>query len=351
MLIFMSVFSMTDTISKQTGRRKAALITGIAGQDGCLLAELLLAKNYVVYGTVRNLSFDGLSRISHLRDQVHLVTGDLLDQNSLVLMLEGARPTEVYNLAAHSFVPASWKEPVQSGEFSGLGVTRLLEAIRQVNPAIRFFQASSSELFGKPQEVPQRETTLLHPRSPYGVAKMYAYWITVNYREFYGLYACSGILFNHESERRGREFVTRKISDGAARIKLGLAPSLHLGSLEARRDWGYARDYVEAMWLMLQQDTPDDYVIATGETHSVAEFVAEAFECVGLDWRDYVQTDPAFVRPPEAAQLVGDPSKIRLALGWTPKTSFSQLVHLMVQADLRTLSSSPDYMALQAELS
>ena len=317
---------------------KTALITGIAGQDGCLLAEFLLGKGYTVYGTVRNLSFDGLSRISHLEGRVHLIAGDLLDQNSLTLMLEEAQPDEVYNLAAHSFVPASWKEPVQSGEFSALGVTRLLEAIRQVNPAIRFFQASSSELFGKPQEVPQRETTLLHPRSPYGVAKMYAYWMTVNYREFYGMYACSGILYNHESERRGLEFVTRKISDGAARIKLGLVSELSLGSLDARRDWGYARDYVEAMWLMLQQETPDDYVIATGETHSVGEFVSEAFGCVGLDWREYVRVDSAFVRPPEATQLVGDPSKIRTALGWVPRTSFPELVRLMVQADLERVS-------------
>lgn len=305
-----------------------------------MLAELLLSKGYTVCGTVRNLSFDGLSRISHLRDQVHLVAGDLLDQNSLTLMLEEAQPDEVYNLAAHSFVPASWKEPVQSGEFSALGVTRLLEAIRLVNPAIRFFQASSSELFGIPQEVPQRETTLLHPRSPYGVGKMYAYWMTVNYREFYGMYACSGILYNHESERRGLEFVTRKITSGVARIKLGMSQELTLGSLDAKRDWGYARDYVEAMWLMLQQDNADDYVIATGETHSVEEFVAEAFGWVDLDWRRYVRTDPAFVRPPETAQLVGDLSKIRTVLGWTPKTSFRELVHLMVQADLEICGRS-----------
>ena len=324
----------------QSTCKKTALITGIAGQDGCLLAELLLSKGYTVYGTVRNLSFDGLSRISHLEGRVKLIAGDLLDQNSLMLMLEEARPDEVYNLAAHSFVPASWKEPVQSGEFSALGVTRLLEAIREVNPAIRFFQASSSELFGKPQDVPQRETTLLHPRSPYGVAKMYAYWMTVNYREFYGMYACSGILYNHESERRGLEFVTRKITDAVARIKLGLAQELHLGSLHARRDWGYARDYVEAMWLMLQQEEADDYVIATGETHSVEEFVAEAFGCVDLNWQDYVRTDPAFVRPPESAQLVGDPSKIRTALGWIPKTSFPALVQLMVQADLQSHGGS-----------
>ncbi len=319
--------------------QKTALITGIAGQDGCLLAELLLGKGYAVHGTVRNLSFDGLSRISHLQGQVKLVAGDLLDQNSLTLMLEESQPDEVYNLAAHSFVPASWKEPVQSGEFSALGVTRLLEAIRQVNPEIRFFQAASSELFGRPQEVPQRETTLLHPRSPYGVAKMYAFWMTVNYREFYGMHACSGILYNHESERRGLEFVTRKITHGVARIKLRLSEELLLGSLDAKRDWGYARDYVEAMWLMLQQDQADDYVIATGETHSVEEFVAEAFGCVGLDWRKYVRTDPTLVRPPETAQLVGDPSKIRAALGWVPKTSFRELVHLMVRTDLNQLGN------------
>ena len=324
----------TKTLTPSSERKKTALITGIAGQDGCLLAELLLSKGYTVYGTVRNLSFDGLSRISHLRDHVKLITGDLLDQNSLVQMLEDAQPDEIYNLAAHSFVPASWKEPVQTGEFSALGVTRLLEAVRLVNPAMRLFQAASSELFGIPQEVPQRENTLLHPRSPYGVAKMYAYWMTVNYREFYGMYACSGILYNHESERRGLEFVTRKITHEVARIKRGLSQELLLGSLEARRDWGYARDYVEAMWLMLQQETADDYVIATGETHSVEEFVSEAFGCVGLDWRNYVRTDPAFVRPPETAQLVGDPSKIRAALGWVPKTSFPELVRLMVHADM-----------------
>lgn len=331
---------LNQAVSQPAPPKKTALITGIAGQDGCLLAELLLSKGYAVYGTVRNLSFDGLSRISHLQDQVQLVAGDLLDQNSLTVMLEEARPDEVYNLAAHSFVPASWKEPVQSGEYSALGVTRLLEAIREVNPAIRFFQAASSELFGIPQEVPQRETTLLHPRSPYGVAKMYAYWMTVNYREFYGMHASSGILYNHESERRGREFVTRKITHEAARIKLGHSRELSLGSLDARRDWGYARDYVEAMWLMLQQEQADDYVIATGQTHSVEEFVAEAFACVGLDWRKYVRIDPAFVRPPETAQLVGDPSKIRAALGWTPKTSFQELVHLMVQADLRAVQET-----------
>jgi GDPmannose 4,6-dehydratase len=331
---------MIETTSTPISAQKTALITGIAGQDGCLLAELLLSKGYSVYGTVRNLSFDGLSRISHLESRIQLVAGDLLDQNSLARMLEEAQPDEVYNLAAHSFVPASWKEPVQSGEFSALGVTRLLEAIRQVNPVIRFFQAASSELFGIPQEVPQRETTLLHPRSPYGVAKMYAYWMTVNYREFYGMHACSGILYNHESERRGLEFVTRKITSGAARIKLGLSQELQLGSLDARRDWGYARDYVEAMWLMLQQETADDYVIATGETHSVEEFVMEAFGCVDLDWRKYVRTDPAFVRPPETAQLVGDPSKICSALGWKPKTSFRELVSLMVHSDLRAARES-----------
>ena len=314
---------------------KVALITGVTGQDGSFLAELLLEKGYQVYGTTRFPSSVGLSRIRHLGGRVQLVSGDLLDQDALARMLEKTRPDEVYNLAAHSFVPASWDEPVQTGEYSALGVTRLLEAIRQVNPKIRFYQASSSELFGKPQEVPQCETTLLHPRSPYGVAKMYAYWMTVNYREFYGMYACSGILYNHESERRGLAFVTRKISDGVARIKLGLSHELFLGSLDARRDWGYAKDYVEAMWLMLQQDTPDDYVIATGKTHSVAEFVEEAFRCVDLDWRDYVRTDPLFVRPREEAQLVGDPSKIRAALGWSPRTTFHDLVRLMVRSDLR----------------
>jgi len=331
----MTQTQMTQTQMTQTTRKKTALITGVTGQDGSFLAELLLDKGYTVYGTTRFPASAGLSRISHLGDRVRLLSGDLRDQDSLVRLLDRAQPDEVYNLAAHSFVPASWQEPVETGECGALGVTRLLEAIRQVNKSIRFYQASSSELFGKPQEVPQRETTLLHPRSPYGVAKMYAYWMTVNYREHYGMYACSGILFNHESERRGLEFVTRKISDGVARIKLGLSQELHLGSLDARRDWGYARDYVEAMWLMLQQEAPDDYVIATGETHSVAEFVAEAFGCVGLDWREHVRTDPAFVRPPEQGQLVGDPSKIRAALGWVPETSFPALVRLMVQADLR----------------
>ncbi len=315
-------------------RRKTALITGITGQDGSLLAELLLDKGYAVYGTTRFPATAGVSRISHLEGRVHLLPGDLRDQDSLVRLLEEAQPDEVYNLAAHSFVPASWQEPVQAGEVGALGVTRLLEAIRRVDPAIRFYQASTSELFGKPQEVPQRESTLLHPRSPYGVAKMYAHWMTVSYREHYGMYACCGILFNHESERRGIEFVTRKISDGVARIKLRLDRELSLGSLDARRDWGHARDYVEAMWLMLQQETPDDYVIATGETHSVEEFVSEAFGCVGLDWREHVRTDPAFVRPPEQGQLVGDPSKIRAALGWEPRTSFPELVRLMVEADL-----------------
>ena len=318
--------------------KKTALITGVTGQDGSFLAELLLEKGYTVYGTARRSSTKGIGRISHIEDKIQMIHADLLDQGSLVSALQQAQPDEIYNLAAHSFVPASWDQPVQTGDFSALGVTRLLEAIRAVNKDIRFYQASSSEMFGKAREFPQRETTALYPRSPYGVAKVYGHLITMNYREAHGMYACSGILFNHESERRGLEFLPRKVTDGAARIKSGLATELRLGSLDARRDWGYAKDYVEAMWLMLQQEEPDDFVIATGETHSVQDLVEAAFTHLDLDWRRHVVVDPAFVRPPENHLLVGDPTKANTKLGWTSKTSFRQLVALMVDADLERLS-------------
>jgi GDPmannose 4,6-dehydratase len=317
---------------------KTALITGVTGQDGSFLAELLLDKGYTVYGAIRRSSTENFSRISHFQDKIGLVHADLLDQYSLIDALQQTQPDELYNLAAQSFVPTSWGQPVLTGEFTALGVTRMLEAVRLVNKNIRFYQASSSEMFGKVQEVPQRETTILYPRSPYGVAKVYGHYITVNYRESYGIYACSGILFNHESERRGLEFVTRKVTDGVARIKLGLAEELRLGNLDAKRDWGYAKDYVEAMWMMLQQPEPDDYVVATGETHSVEDLVRTAFGHVGLDWREYVVTDPLFVRPAEVDLLIGDASKARATLGWAPKTDFRQLVELMVDADLARLT-------------
>ncbi len=317
---------------------KTALITGITGQDGSFLAELLLKKGYTVYGTSRNTSPKSCARIDHLKDQIQMVSADLLDQDSLVRALDQVKPDEIYNLAAHSFVPASWEQPVETGDFSALGVTRLLEAIRRVNRDIRFYQASSSEMFGKSHEYPQHEATALCPRSPYGVAKVYGHLITMNYRETHGLYACSGILFNHESERRGLEFLPRKVTHGAARIKLGLESELHLGSLDSRRDWGYARDYVEAMWLMLQQPEPDDFVIASGKTHSVQDLVKTAFNYLGLNWQNHVVIDPAFVRPPESHLLVGDASKARQRLGWTSKTSFSGLVTLMVDADLENLA-------------
>jgi GDPmannose 4,6-dehydratase len=317
---------------------KRALITGVTGQDGSFLAELLLAKGYKVFGTVRRSSTENFERISHLRDKVTLLQADLLDQYSLIDAVKTAQPVEIYNLAAQSFVPTSWGQPVLTGEFTALGVTRLLEAVRLVDRGIRFYQASSSEMFGKVLEVPQSETTPFYPRSPYGVAKAYGHYITVNYRESYNLYACSGILFNHESERRGLEFVTRKVTDGAVKIKLGLAQELRLGNLEAKRDWGYAKDYVEAMWLMLQQDAPDDYVVAMGETHMVRELVEIAFTHLGLDWEKYVVVDPAFVRPAEVDLLIGDPSHAKNKLGWEPRTSFRQLVELMVDADLARLS-------------
>src|SRR3954463_583438 len=303
-----------------------ALITGITGQDGSYLAELLLQKGYHVIGMVRRSSTVNFERIVHIQDDVELVAGDLLDEVSMINVLRDHRPTEVYNLAAQSFVQTSFGQPVLTGETTALGVTRLLDAIRTVDPDIRFYQASSSEMFGKVVEVPQRETTPFYPRSPYGVAKVYGHWITVNYRESYGLHASSGMLFNHESERRGLEFVTRKISHAVASIKLGLTDKLALGTLEAQRDWGFAGDYVRAMWLMLQQDTPDDYVISTESTHSVREFCEVAFGHVGLDYRDYVQQDERFMRPAEVDLLVGDSAKARAALGWTPDVDFGQLV-------------------------
>jgi GDPmannose 4,6-dehydratase len=311
-----------------------ALITGITGQDGSYLAELLLSKGYEVVGVVRRTSHHSYERIEHLLDRVEVMAADLLDQHSLTMVLQETKPDEVYNLAAQSYVPTSWTQPVLTGEFTALGVTRILEAIRLAHPSTKFYQASSSEMFGRVSETPQRETTSFYPRSPYGVAKVYGHWITVNYRESYGLYAVSGILFNHESPRRGIEFVTRKVTDGVARIKLGLASELRLGTLDARRDWGFAGDYVEAMWLMLQQAEPQDYVVGTGQTHSVRELVEAAFGHVGLNWQQYVKTDPKFVRPAEVDLLQADPSKARRELGWTPKVGFSQLVSMMVDADL-----------------
>lgn len=317
---------------------KVALITGVTGQDGSFLAELLLNKGYEVHGVVRRSSTENFERIAHLRGKVNLVQADLLDQYSLIDAVKTTRPHEIYNLAAQSFVPTSWGQPVLTGEFTALGVTRLLEAVRLVDRGIRFYQASSSEMFGKVLEVPQKETTPFYPRSPYGVAKVYGHYITVNYRESYNLFACSGILFNHESERRGLEFVTRKVTDGAAKIKLGLASELRLGNLDAKRDWGYAKDYVDAMWRMLQQDEPDDCVVATGETHSVQELVEAAFERVGLNWQEFVVIDPKFVRPAEVDLLIGDPSHAEAKLGWKPKTSFRQLIELMVDYDLAKLT-------------
>lgn len=314
-----------------------ALITGITGQDGSYLAEFLLGQGYEVVGMVRRTSTLNFHRVAHIQERIDLVSGDMLDQISLIHILEEHRPDEVYNLAAQSFVQTSWLQPVFTGEATALGVTRLLDAIRLVDPSIRFYQASSSEMFGKVREVPQREETPFHPRSPYGVAKVYGHWITVNYRESYDMHCTSGILFNHESPRRGLEFVTRKITHHVAQIKLGMTDELRLGNLDSRRDWGYAGDYVRAMWMMLQQEEPDDYVIATGETHSVQEFLDEAFGYVDLDWHDYVVQDPQFMRPAEVDLLVGDPSKAGQALGWEPTVSFRELVRLMVDADLQML--------------
>jgi GDPmannose 4,6-dehydratase len=316
---------------------RTALITGVTGQDGSYLAELLLAKGYRVVGMVRRASTENFERIQHVRERLELRQADLLDQLSLIDLLRTVNPDEIYNLAAQSFVPTSWVQPVLTAEFDAVGVTRLLEAIRLVSPKARFYQASSSEMFGQVRETPQRETTPFYPRSPYGVAKVYGHYITVNYRESYGIYACSGILFNHEGPRRGREFVTRKVSEGAARIKLGLAQELRLGNLEARRDWGFAGDYVDAMWRMLQQPEPDDYVVATGEAHSVRDLVEIAFGCVGLDWRTHVREDPSLLRPAEVEHLIGDASKARRVLGWAPRMSFRELVETMVRADLDRL--------------
>ncbi len=311
-----------------------ALVTGVTGQDGSYLAELLLQRGYTVVGMVRRTSTINFDRIRHIQQKIKIVQGDLLDQMSLVSILQEYRPQEVYNLAAQSFVPTSFTQPVLTGEFTALGVTRLLDAIRIVDPSLRFYQASSSEMFGKVREVPQTEETAFFPRSPYGVAKVYGHWITVNYRESYGIYACSGILFNHESPRRGLEFVTHKITNAVAQIKLGLSKKLRLGNLDARRDWGYAPDYVRAMWLMLQQDAPDDFVIASGETHSVRDFLEEAFGHVDLDWRAFVVQDESLFRPAEVDLLVGDASKAGRELGWEPTVSFAELARLMVDDDL-----------------
>ena len=315
---------------------KTALITGITGQDGPYLAELLLSKGYKVYGLVSRLSTPNMDNIKHIYDEIEIVSGDLLDQGSLTDAIKNSKPDEIYNLAAQSFVKASWDQPVLTGEFTALGVTRMLEAIRAVNPKIKFYQASSSEMFGKVTETPQRETTRFYPRSPYGVAKVYGHYITLNYRESYGIFACSGILFNHESPRRGIEFVTRKITNAVARIHLGKQDKLELGSLEPKRDWGFSGDYAEAMWLMLQQEKPDDYVIATGENHSVREFVKEAFKVIGIeDWKKYVVANKEkYMRPAEVDYLIGDASKAKKVLGWVPKTSFKELVKIMVEADL-----------------
>ncbi len=311
-----------------------ALITGITGQDGSYLADLLLEKGYQVWGMVRRASTENFDRIEHIKERVTLVQADLLDQLSIIEIIRDIRPDEVYNLAAQSFVPTSWVQPVLTGEFTALGVTRMLEAIRLVDKKVKFYQASSSEMFGKVREVPQTELTPFHPRSPYGVAKVYGHWIAINYRESYDIFACSGILFNHESPRRGKEFVTRKITDAVARIKLGMQKELLLGNLDAKRDWGFAGDYVRAMWLMLQQDKPDDYVIATGRNHSVREFCQAAFSHAGLDYQKYVRTDPKLVRPAEVDLLLGDPAKARKQLGWEPKVSFEEMVRMMVDSDL-----------------
>jgi GDPmannose 4,6-dehydratase len=321
---------------------KRALITGITGQDGSYLAELLLDKGYEVVGMLRRSSTLNFERIAHIQDRLTLVAGDLLDEVSMINILRTHRPEEVYNLAAQSFVQTSWSQPVLTGETTALGVTRVLDAIRIVDPGIRFYQASSSEMFGKVRESPQRETTPFYPRSPYGVAKVYGHWITVNYRESYGLHASSGMLFNHESPRRGLEFVTRKVSNGVARIKAGLDQTLALGDLEPRRDWGYAPDYVRGMWLMLQQDEPGDYVVASGETHSVRDLCEAAFGHAGLDWREHVVVDERFLRPAEVDLLVGDASKAKAALGWVPEVDFGGLVGMMVDADLAALGPQPD---------
>ena len=320
---------------------RRAIITGITGQDGSYLAELLLEKGYDVYGMVRRSSAPNLWRIQHLLDRITLKPADLLDQLSLIRLIDEVRPSELYNLAAMSFVPASWDQPMLTGEYNSQGVTRLLDAVRRVDPSIRFYQASSSEMFGKVRETPQCETTPFYPRSPYGVSKVFAHYITVNYRESYNLFAVSGMLFNHESPRRGLEFVTRKVTDGVARIKLGLADTLSIGNLDAQRDWGFAGDYVRAMWLMLQQNEPDDYVIATGVSHSVRQLIEIAFAHAGLDWQKHVRVDPALLRPAEVEHLRGDSSKGRRVLGWSPQVSFEQLVQMMVDADLARVPAAP----------
>jgi GDPmannose 4,6-dehydratase len=322
---------------------KRAIITGITGQDGSYLAELLLGQGYEVFGVVRRLSAPNVWRIEHLLGRVTLLQADLLDQLSLIKAVDAVRPHEFYNLAAMSFVPASWDQPMLTGEFNSQGVTRCLEAIRQVDTSIRFYQASSSEMFGKVRQVPQNEDTPFYPRSPYGVSKAFGHYITVNYRESYGLYACAGILFNHESPRRGLEFVTRKVTDGVARVKLGLADTVSLGNLTAKRDWGFAGDYVRAMWTMLQQDAPDDYVVAMGVNHSVQELVELAFGHVGLDWREHVRQDPAFLRPAEVDLLIGDASKARRVLQWEPKVDFKGLIAMMVDADMERLASATEH--------
>ena len=320
---------------------KRALITGITGQDGSYLAEFLLGKGYEVYGMVRRTSTVRYERIQHIQSQIHIVQGDMGDHASLITAISTIEPDEIYNLAAQSFVPTSWNQPVFTGDITGLGVTRMLDAIRSVNPGIKYYQASSSEMFGKVREVPQKESTPFYPRSPYGVAKVYGHWITVNYRESYDLFTCSGILFNHESPRRGLEFVTRKVTHHAAMIKLEMAKEIRIGNLESQRDWGFAGDYVRAMWLMLQQDKPDDFVIATGKTHSVERLLEVAFGHVGLNWRDYTVQDPQFMRPAEVDLLVGDASKAGRNLGWTPEVAFEELIGMMVDSDLRKLRDNP----------
>ena len=321
---------------------KKALITGITGQDGSYLAELLLEKGYEVYGMVRRTSTVRFDRIRHIQSKVNLIQGDLGDQTSLSRAIHDVMPDEVYNLAAQSFVPTSWNQPAFTGDVTALGVTRMLEAIHTVKPDTRFYQASSSEMFGKVQEVPQKESTHFWPRSPYGVAKVYGHWITINYRESYDMFAVSGILFNHESPRRGLEFVTRKVTYNVAKIKLGLSNELRIGNLDAQRDWGYAPDYVEAMWLMLQQDSPEDFVVATGKTHSIERLLNVAFSCVDLEWKDYTVQDPKFMRPAEVDLLIGDPSKAQAELGWEPSISFEEMIQIMVESDIQALKKDPD---------
>ena len=329
--------------------QKKALITGITGQDGSYLAEFLLNRGYEVFGLVRRTSILNFERIKHVQDNIKLISGDLLDQNSLMNAIKESNPEEIYNLASQSFVPASWSQPVFTGEATALGVARMLEAIRAVNPKIKFYQASSSEMFGKVREVPQTEKTEFYPRSPYGVAKLYGHWITVNYKESYNMFSCSGILFNHESPRRGLEFVTRKVTNAAAKIKLGLESELRLGNLDAKRDWGFAGDYVKAMWLMLQQDEPEDYVIATGITHSVKDLVQIAFDYVNLNWEDYVIVDPKFVRPAEVDLLLGDSTKAKDKLGWKPAVDFKSLIKMMVDADLEKVKNNIHLSNIQVQ--